>query len=206
MEQNKDINNKICIYGGTFNPVHNGHINMVLKAKELYSFNKVIILPTGNSYLKTNVLDADIRFEMASIAFKDFDGFEISDFESNNSEPSYTYKTIQEFSHIYSDSELYFLIGEDSLRYIHKWREPEIIFKLAHIVVASRHNDCNEDSIELIKEKLESSYNCEISVFDYNNSISSTYIRNAISSGKGELVKDLVPSDIYNYIINKGLY
>ncbi len=205
---------KICIFGGTFDPIHIGHIGMAKKAADIYGFDHVYVMPTGNSYLKSNVTDTVHRCEMVQLALDEYntlynkDLFEISYFEAKSIEPSYTYKTLQYYENTFHDSEIYYLIGEDSLRYIDNWKESAEIFRIANIIVARRINNNKQDQRDIMEvvHFLTDKYSARIDVFDYDNDISSTYIRNAISDRKYELINKYVPSSVIEYIKVNKLY
>lgn len=206
---------KICMFGGTFNPIHNGHIEMATKAYNEYKLDKVLFVPTGNSYLKSDVLEAEKRMEMAVLAASDKDYFEVDDIEVKKDGASYTFETLSALKERYINDELYFLIGDDSLRYIDKWKNPEIIFQCAKILVASRisgyTNSCDDswvhdEPIDDVIKALKKKYKADISRYRFFNEISSTFIRNKISSGDINSIKALVPNKVLDYILENGLY
>lgn len=199
--------NKICLFGGTFDPIHKGHISMAKKVLELYNFDKIIFLPTGNSYLKTNVSDSSIRCEMVELSIEDDNRFEISYFEAKSDKPSYTYITLDYFKNLYPESQIYYLIGEDSLRYIENWKSSEIIFKLAHLLVAKRSSSSsNNPSIEDVMTSLIDRYGAQIDIFDFDMDISSTTIRNAVKAGKMSEISDYIDKNVLDYILDNQLY
>ena len=161
---------KIGIMGGTFDPIHNGHLNIASKAKSEYHLDKVIFLTSGNPPHKQGkqILDAKIRHIMVKRAICGIDGFESSDYEVNRTEYSYTVNTLRHFKEIMPDDELFFIIGGDSLRDFHKWYHPEEILKLCTLLVYNRdggehlsdfsmpiHGDLVDISSTEIREKLE---------------------------------------------------
>lgn len=208
MSQENTSSNKICLFGGTFDPIHKGHISMAKKVLELYAFDKIIFLPTGNSYLKTNVSDSSVRCEMVKLSIESDNSFEISYFEAQSDKPSYTYITLEHFKKLYPETDIYYLIGEDSLRYIENWKSSEIIFKLAHLLVAKRRNSkTNEDiSIEDVKNSLEVKYGAKIDIFDFDMNISSTNIRNAVNNNHISEISDYLDENVLDYVINTNLY
>lgn len=216
MTSNNTLLNRICLFGGTFDPIHKGHIAMANKVMELYDFGKVIFLPTGNSYLKTNVTNASKRCEMVELSITDNSAFEISYFEAQNDNPSYTYITLEHFKEHNPESELYYLIGEDSLRYIENWKRSDIIFKLAHLLVAKRSGqlvsadntttDSYNNSVEEVARILSEKYNAKIEIFDFNIDISSTMIRNAFKIHQESDIKDMLSSNVFDYISQNRLY
>lgn len=132
---------KIGIYGGTFNPIHNGHIKLAENAKRLCKLDKVIFLPSGDSYMKSNVLPGRQRYHMVSLALTGMDGMEVSDLEIRREGATYSYETMEEFHGIYPEDELFFLMGEDSLRMIELWKEPARLMGQCSLIVAARLPD-----------------------------------------------------------------
>lgn len=199
---------RICLFGGTFDPIHFGHISMANKAIEVFNFNEIVFLPTGNSYLKTNVTEASKRCDMVEIATRSNEKFTISYIEAKSDVPSYTYITLQKYKKMYPDTELYYLIGEDSLRYIEFWKESQTIFDLCHIIVARRNNDStkdNRDYNDVVSGLLER-YGARISSFDFDMPISSTAIRNAFKSDNTKEIEPYIDSEVYKYIKDNNLY
>lgn len=205
---NNSSENKICLFGGTFNPIHKGHINMARTAAHIYGFNKIILMPTGNSYLKKNVLASDIRYQLVRLMIDGDDLFELSLYEAESTEPSYTYKTLQHYKKIMPETKIYYLIGEDSLRYIDKWKEPAIIFEHAIIIVAKRPgaNTGAERELEEVALQLKNDYSADIRIFDYNMNISSTMIRNAFNEGNIDDISSYLKSEQIEYIKANKLY
>ena len=131
---------KIGIMGGTFNPIHNGHIKIAQAAKSEYHLDKVIFLTSGNPPHKRDeaILDAKIRHIMVKRAISGIDGFEPCDYEVNRTEYSYSVNTLRHFKETMPDDELFFIIGGDSLRDFHKWYQPDEILKLCTLLVYDR--------------------------------------------------------------------
>ena len=188
---------KIGIFGGTFNPVHNGHINIAKTAKESLGLDFVIMMTGGNPPHKNSedLLDAGIRHIMLKLAIKDIDGLVPCDYEVKREEYSYTVNTLEFFKRIYPEDELYFIMGGDSIDYFHKWYKPERILSLANLVVYGRGKEHN---IKFIEDKF-----CA-KVILLNGEfidISSTELRNS-----KELLKESVPSVVYEFIKKYRLY
>ena len=131
---------KIGILGGTFDPIHKGHIEIAARAMAQYGLEKVIFLTSGNPPHKRDrkVLDAKIRHIMVKRAVSGYDGFSPCDWEVKREEYSYTRDALLHFKEIYPESELYFIIGGDSLRDFDKWRDPGEILKLCTLLVYER--------------------------------------------------------------------
>ena len=184
---------KIGILGGTFNPIHNGHIQIAKRAKAQYGLDKVIFLTSGNPPHKTNVqiLDAKIRHIMVKRAICGIDGFFASDWEVNRTEYSYTEDALLHFKEVYPEDELYFIIGGDSLRDFDKWHNPQGILKLCTLLVYDRLGGC-----------VESDFAMEISGGKID--ISSSSIREKIKNG--ENADDDMPGQVSEFIKRNHIY
>ena len=131
---------KIGILGGSFDPIHNGHIHMALAACEKFALDQVWLIPAGHSPNKNEqtMTDALHRYQMCEIAAKAYPRLKVSRLEIDSEERSYTYRTLQELNEAYPDDRFYFIMGGDSLDYFDRWLYPEIITKLCTILVMSR--------------------------------------------------------------------
>ncbi len=191
---------KIGIFGGTFDPIHNAHIIIAQYAKEQFVLDRLIFVPCGNPPHKKSMTDKAIRFSMTNLAVGD--EFEISDYEVNREEYSYTLSTLQHFTSEYPGDEIYLIIGEDSLEDIEKWHKPKEILKLCKLLVFPRN------SIKELLEKIEYTktaiggeiFPIEAPIFE----ISSTHIRNCLKSGKS--VRHMLPQKVLEYIEENDLY
>lgn len=200
------INLKIGILGGTFNPIHNGHLNIAFKIYKFLSLDKVLFMPNKippHKNLK-NVLNENIRLDMINIAIKNYNFFEVEKYELKKFGVSYTYESLKYLSGLYKNSELFFIIGSDSFISFDKWKEIGEIFKISNIVVYLRE-DHHRDLIIKIREKYRKLYNGNIFFcFDKIVDISSTDIREKLFNGVD--VSNLVPESLYEYIILNGFY
>ena len=143
---------KICISGGTFDPIHNGHIEIAKIALSQFNLDKVIFMPTGNSYMKSDVTPSIHRYNMLKLAIEGIDKFEISDLEIKRAGYTYTKDTVAYFKENYPDDELYFLIGTDTLFMLEKWYMPEYLFKNLIFIVAKRGDADSVAKAEELKE------------------------------------------------------
>ena len=134
---------KIAMFGGSFDPIHNGHVSLAHAFVDTLCLEKVLIIPTHyppHKQKKTTVTPQQ-RLDMCRLAFEGEELFEVSDIEIKREGKSYTYMTLEELSIIYPDDELYLITGADMFMTIDQWKEPEIIFRHAVICGVPRDDD-----------------------------------------------------------------
>lgn len=193
------------IMGGTFDPIHYGHLLIAQSAAEEFHLEQVIFLPTGKSPHKSNsqVTGPDIRCDMVKLAIADNPKFELSLLEAENTDINYTYLTLQKLHQMYPDTHFYFIMGEDSLDDFVDWKHPEEICRLASILVAVR-NDTG-DSIQKKIIRAVKDYSADIHMLHAPNvSISSRDIRKRIQTGKN--VHYMLPKEVETFIRRHSLY
>ena len=193
--------------GGTFNPIHIGHLYLAENAYKQLNLDKVLIVPSGISYLKLNenVLSKDVRSEMVKIAISDYPYFEFSDIEIKREGNTYTYETLLELKNN-SDDIIYFIIGADTLFSMESWKCPELIFKNCKIAVLIR-DDSDIDDINSKCEYYKDKYDAETFIISVAKiDISSTDIRNLINNNCFDEAKKMLPEKVFNYIITNNLY
>ena len=197
---------KTGIIGGTFNPVHIGHLILAENAYDALGLDKVIFMPTGRSYLKdpTKILPADARTELLKAAVEGNAHFFISDHETKKAGNTYTYETLSELNAIDKDEQIYFIIGEDSIYNIETWKEPGLIFDNCVLVVAPRDHEPDEKLIAIMTH-LEDKYGARIVLLDAPDiDISSSMIRERVMNGKS--IRYYVPDKVANIIYNNRYY
>ncbi|MDE5617602.1 MAG: nicotinate-nucleotide adenylyltransferase [Ureaplasma sp.] len=181
---------KILIFGGTFNPIHYGHMNILNCAREKINPDLTILIPTANSIHKDKYpIDPLDRMNMLRIAFKDYKNLLISDLEINKNSNSYTYNTIIELKKQYQNAEFYLLIGSDQWNNLSSWYNYVELAKEVKFVIAKR------DNLELKKYSNFNSIVLENSILDIN----STRLRSFVK-------KYEIPYNVLEYINNNGLY
>lgn len=199
--------NRIGILGGTFDPIHNGHLILAENAYKQMKLDKVVLLVSPDPPHKQDkvITGFDYRFKMTELAAEGKDYLEVSDFETTLAQPSYTVNTLKALKELYPENKYYFIIGEDSLDAIEKWYHPEDIFKMTHLIVAVREEEDDDKTIEEQAEYLRKKYKAKIHLLksDYVN-ISSTTIRNAVA--KGVEINEYVPEKVADYIWKENLY
>ena len=144
---------KIGILGGSFDPIHNGHLNMAIKSYEQYDLDEVWLIPNGNAPHKDSdkMADAADRLAMCELVANEYPFLKTCDIEITSEEYSYTYITVIKLQEMYPEHEFYFIMGADSLDYFDKWRKPEIISSVCKILVINRDEFSEEDMAEKIR-------------------------------------------------------
>lgn len=198
---------KIGILGGSFDPVHNGHIGLARDAKEQLGLDEVLMIPAKLQPFKLDrkMVSGHQRLEMIELAVADMPGITACDYELRQEEISYTYKTLKAITEMEGpETEVYFLTGTDSILQIHRWKNADELLRNYNFVVGSRPGYKDDELSECI-ERLKRDYNTNITKVDNHQlNISSTEIRERLESGQG--LSGLVPEVVERYIIKHGLY
>lgn len=197
---------KIGIMGGTFNPIHMGHLIIAEKAREQSGLNKILFVPSGLPYMKDcrQVLPGKIRTRMTELAIQNNPFFAVSTIEVDREGRTYTYETLETLRGQNPDTEYYFILGADSLWSIETWKYPERIFATCHILAAVRDEKSLED-MEKQSLYLKKTYHADIELLRTGHmEISSSAIRNLCKEEKS--IRYLVPEAVYDYIIQNKLY
>ncbi|MCD8232245.1 MAG: nicotinate-nucleotide adenylyltransferase [Clostridiales bacterium] len=197
---------RVGIFGGTFNPIHNGHLLIAKNACEQFCLEKIIFLPTGHAPHKA-FMGEDMclhRRKMTELAIAPYPIFELSLREMNRTTVNYTYRTLHELNAEYSDTQFYFILGADSLFDFQLWRHPELICQEAVILAAVR-DDFDEEKVDAQIAFLSEKYNGKIHrIRTRNYKVSSREIRERICSGKN--VRGMLPDSVLEYIQDNRLY
>ena len=198
---------KIGIMGGTFDPIHKGHLMLGEYAQKLYDLDKIWFMPNGNPPHKLNSnieSQANHRVEMVKLAIEDYAGFDIQLYEVERKEVNYSYMTMKHFNDSFPEDEFYFIIGADSLFAFESWKHPELLVKTCKILAAYRDGKNTsemEEQIEYLNEK----YGAEILLLNTPNvDVSSSDIRRMIKNN--EDISDLVPTSVLSYIQTNKLF
>lgn len=197
---------KLGILGGTFNPIHIGHLLLAEAAYDEIGLDGVMFLPSGNSYMKdaSGILAAADRLEMTQLAVKGQPDFFVSDMEIKRGGNTYTYETLSTIKDLHPDTQLFFLTGADCLFSVENWRNPEQIFASCSFVTALR-GDADEAKLNKQVQRLQERYDANIILLPFlKMEISSTAIRERIKQGKS--VRYMVPEAVYQYLLEKQLY
>ena len=195
---------KIGIMGGTFDPVHYGHLVAAEEAYFSLGLSEVIFVPTGDSFHKEDLFVSQVehRYNMTMLATLDNPHFRLSRIEIDRKAPSHTVDTLREMRHWFSPNGVcfHFITGLDAVLNIASWKEPEAIADLGKIVAVSRPGYNPQILDHLPDEIKQSLIPLEIPLL----AISSTAIRNRVREGKS--IRYLVPWPVEHYIYKSNLY
>jgi nicotinate-nucleotide adenylyltransferase len=186
---------RIGIFGGSFDPVHKAHIELALKARKQFRLDKVIFVPAKTPPHKTKktLLDAGQRLEMLKIALPRGKAFTVDLYETKRPGTSFTYDTLKHFRRKFSKAELFFIMGSDSLKDLHTWKNHEIIPEISRIITGRRSGskvNGNDKRTLFVRGRIKN--------------ISATLIRTLIKDGKS--IHGFVPVKVEEYIEKNNLY
>jgi nicotinate-nucleotide adenylyltransferase len=193
---------RIGVLGGTFDPIHNGHLALAQAAREQLDLDRLIFVPAGVPWRKAGrkITPGSQRLEMVRLAVKSDAAAEISTLEIEEEGPSYTAETLAALAEQYPGAELYFILGEDALADLPNWRQPDRILALARLAVARRDSSTRGPEIESAPGG-----DKRIVWLDLEPvKISASDIRKRIRSGKH--VKGMLPPPVEDYIRRCNLY
>ena len=196
---------RVGLYGGTFDPIHVGHLIVIENAINDMNLDKVIILPSSNPPHKKHKdkTDTDIRVEMVSEAIKDNPKIILSTYESDTDQVIYTHHTLEYFTESLKGHDIFYIMGEDSFMTIDTWRNYEDILDYNIIVFAREGIEKNSDLVKIV-EKIKIDNPNIFLLNSLNINISSTLIRTLVKENKS--IKYLVKDEVEYIIKNRGLY
>ena len=198
---------KIGIMGGTFNPIHYGHLILAETAYEQFGLDQILFMPNKNPYYKKlhHSITEDQRSDMVKLAISDNEKFAFSDLELNRDGTTYTVETLRILTEENPDTEYYFIMGADSLFHFETWKDAEQIFKMATLLVATR-NSVSSSNIESQIEYLDNKYE-DVKIeclMAPSLEISSSGLRKRVRGGNS--IRYLVPREVEEYIKENGMY
>lgn len=208
MEENMTEKKKrrIGVMGGTFDPIHYGHLLIAQSAADEFALERVLFVPTGKSPHKRaeSVTNSELRCEMVKLAISSNNKFDFCDVEVKNRETNYTYLTLQKLNERFPDSKFYFIMGGDSLKDFKSWKNPGLICKRAVILAAVRDEIIGTEMKDTMEE-IQRLYGGEIFMLHSPNfSVSSRNIREKVK--KGYSIRYLLPEEIEQFIRKKNIY
>lgn len=203
------MSSKIGLFGGSFNPIHNGHLMIATEIRQGCALDRMVFLPSANPPHKTNqeLLAPHHRLQMVELAIEEDSELEMSSFDSSRTGPTYTIDTILYFQKLFGEgASLYWIIGADSLNELATWHRASELVDRCRIVTAGRPGNNAIDwkrlaetfsaaQVQRLKDDIQSTQQLDIS---------STSIRSRVS--QGEPIDDLVPPAVHKYIKKHELY
>lgn len=187
---------RLGVMGGTFDPIHNGHLVAASEVASELDLDQVVFVPTGDPWQKSKVTGSEHRYLMTVIATAANPRFLVSRVDIDREKPTYTVDTLSDLKAEYPDAELFFITGSDAIAQILAWREVEKLWSLAHFVAVSRPGH----KLEIPDVPTGSVTSVEVPAL----AISSTDCRERVASG--EPIWYLVPDGVVQYIAKHGLY
>jgi nicotinate-nucleotide adenylyltransferase len=187
---------RLGVMGGTFDPIHNGHLVAASEVAAALKLDQVVFVPTGDPWQKQAVTGGEHRYLMTVIATAANPRFMVSRVDIDRDKPTYTVDTLTDLKAKYPDAELFFITGSDAIAQILAWHEVEKLWELAHFVAVSRPGH----ALEIPKMPAGTFTSVEVPAL----SISSTDCRERVA--KGEPIWYLVPDGVVQYIGKHGLY
>ncbi len=182
--------------GGTFDPIHNGHLVCAEEARHQFRLDEVIFVPAGDPWQKKGVSDPEDRYLLTMLATASHSSFSVSRLEIDRGGPTYTLDTLRTFRSFYADAELFFITGADAVAEILSWKDPEEVLNEAHFIAATRPG-YHFSSIGSLTDR--------VSVIEIPAlAISSSEIRARVAAGKP--IKYLLPAEVEQFIATRGLY
>ena len=195
-----------AVFGGSFDPVHNGHVNLVKQIYDSVPLDEIIIMPARVSPFKQDTVPTSEsqRLEMCRLAFEGMDYVTVSDYEISRPEVSYTVNTIRHLREVYPGDELFFIMGSDMLLSFEKWYKYEEILSMCTVIAASRED--GEKDMESLKKQAESleQFGRVMVVSTGVYVMSSTEIREKLKNSSD--ISCYVPENVVKYILDNRLY
>jgi nicotinate-nucleotide adenylyltransferase len=188
--ENKKLK-KIGIYGGSFDPIHHGHLILAREAREILDFEKIIFVPAAVSPFKGRAPAAsgETRLAMLRAAIQGEGGFEVDDCELRRPPPSWTIDTVEEIRKREPGAEIYLLVGEDNVATLDRWRRFDELRKIVRFVVLDRTGSEAQRAYQIVHRKID---------------ISATNIRTRVACGQS--IRYLVPPAVEEIICREELY
>lgn len=198
---------KIGIMGGTFDPIHNGHLLLGKQAYEEYGLDEIWFMPSGQPPHKKDheITDTASRCEMVRLAIQDYPYFKFSDFEIKRAGNTYTAETLFLLKEAYPEHRFFFIIGADSLYQLEHWYHPELVAEQAILLAAVREYPAAPRTMEEQAQYLDAKYHADIRLLHCSEiDLSSSELREMKSRGKR--IYKYVPKHVEEYIDSHHLY
>jgi nicotinate-nucleotide adenylyltransferase len=194
---------RIGVLGGTFDPIHVGHVAAARAAMDCARLDRVIFMPTGRPpHRPPAAASAEHRLEMTRLATADEERFDVSDLELRRSGASFTSDTLRELRALYPHGELFLILGWDAARLFSSWHEPDQVCAMATIVVVARPGSGSPEASELEEAGLGGPDT--ILCLEHTPNVSASAIREDVKRGRS--IAGKVPPAVENYIASHNLY
>ena len=197
------IKERIGVLGGTFDPIHMGHLAIARSARSFLDLDYILLIPAGQPWLRQvkPAENAYHRLAMTKLAAESEPWLLVSDIEVNRPGPTFTVETLEQLRNIHGDwTELYLIIGEDALKDLHRWRNPERVVKLAQVIGVKRPGVASVDLKKMFPAEDQQPIILEGPLLD----ISAMEVRERIAAGRP--IDQLVPESVETYINSNNLY
>lgn len=196
---------RIGVYGGTFNPIHLGHVHILREFIKRLGLQKVLLIPDGTPPHKeaNDLAPPEDRVQMCRLAAKGLGVVEVSRMELERPGKSFTSDTLTELHELYPGDELYFLMGEDMFLTVDRWHDAPTIFRLAVLCASPRSREGYQRLLEKERELTKMGARCRVEDIPFLDA-SSTRVRELAIAG--EDISGLVPSEVAGYIEDKKIY
>ncbi len=195
---------RIGVFGGTFDPIHMGHLIVAEDARAALELDRVLFIPAGQPWFKSyrQITDSNHRLAMVRLAVESNPSFDVSDIEIKRSGPSYTVDTLAELHERYTGAEFIVILGVDALREIDRWHQPRRLFEMASVVGMARPGASLDPSV--LNAAIPGASGRMRLVDSALIDISGTEIRQRVAAGQS--VRYRVPAAVDRYICENGLY
>ena len=197
---------KTGVFGGTFNPVHKGHIMLAEYCMESVGLDRIIMIPTAvpPHKISKNLASENDRLNMCKLACRGKENFFVSDIEIKRQGKSYTYETLTQLKEIYPDDHLYTIMGADMFLTLDRWKNPKIIFEKSSIITIPRDEENKLELENFYNDVLKAMGASSVILPNPVMSVSSTFIRENLDNFN--LISDMLDKGVYDYIIKNNLY
>lgn len=195
---------RLGILGGTFNPVHNGHLKIAQMAKDQWDLDEVWFLPAGDPPHKEGLVRKDQRLDMVRLAVNGIPDFSVSTLEIERQGITYTVDTMRHLTQTHPDWKIYYIVGADTLLYLETWKEVEQVLRMCEILVALRPGTSRSD-MQRKATQIQQDMQAKVHLLKGEGpEFSSTSVREIVADI--EVLKSMVPVAVAEYIIQNHLY
>ncbi|OGC12426.1 nicotinate (nicotinamide) nucleotide adenylyltransferase [candidate division WOR-1 bacterium RIFOXYA12_FULL_52_29] len=197
---------RIGIMGGTFNPIHRGHLALAAAAKKVFRLERIVFIPSGTPPHKKpgEVLDKESRYRLVKMAIRGRKNYYLSRIELDRPGYSYAIDTFVALKKKYRNAKLYYIMGLDSINEVLSWRKPLELFKMCEFIIGTRPGSKIRSFRRLIKFPPLQKEADKLNLIELKEAISASDIRQRIKEHKA--IGRLVPKVVAGYIIKNGLY